>query len=151
MSRKKKKQTSKTKSGSNVLISIFSFLREDRFRYALGIALVLIAFYLILSFISYFFHWQTDQDFRWAQVFSGPEVTVENQGGKWGAWLSDVFMNRWFGIPSLFFPVVLIIWALGLFRLRLAKTWALTRNILILVIHTSVTLGVLFGSASGYM
>jgi len=148
MSRKKKKQS---KSTSNRVKSRFSLFRDDRFRYALGIVFLLFAFYLFLSFISYFFHWQTDQDFRWAEVFSGPEITVENQGGKWGAWLSDTFMNRWFGIPSLLFPVLLIVWALGLFRLRVLKTGAVTRNLLILLILSSVTLSVIFGSASGYL
>ncbi len=146
MSRKKKKQ-----SKTNTLKSRFSLFRDDRFRYALGIVFILFAFYMFLSFISYFFQWQTDQDFRWAEIFSGPEITVENQGGKWGAWLSDTFMNRWFGIPSLFFPVILIVWALGLFRLRILKTWTVTRNLLILIILSSVTLGVIFGSASGYL
>ena len=148
MSRKKKKQS---KSKSNTLKSRFSLFRDDRFRYALGIVFILFAFYMFLSFISYFFQWQTDQDFRWADIFSGPEITVENQGGKWGAWLSDTFMNRWFGIPSLLFPVILIVWALGLFRLRILKTWTVTRNLLILIILSSVTLGVIFGSASGYL
>lgn len=148
MTRKKKKQT---KSKSKSLKSRFSLFRDDRFRYALGIVLLLFAFYLFLSFISYFFHWQTDQDFRWAEVFSGPEITVENQGGKWGAWLSDTFMNRWFGISSLLFPVILIVWALGLFRIRILKTLVVTRNLLILIILTSVTLGVIFGSAAGYL
>src|SRR6056297_690124 len=150
MSRKKKKH-SKSKSKSNKLRSRFSLFRDDRFRYALGIVFILFAFYLFLSFISYFFQWQTDQDFRWAEIFSGPEITVENQGGKWGAWLSDTFMNRWFGIPSLLFPAILIVWALGLFRLRILKTWTVTRNLLILIILSSVTLGVIFGSASGYL
>jgi S-DNA-T family DNA segregation ATPase FtsK/SpoIIIE len=148
MSSKKKKQS---KSKSTSLKSRFSLFRDDRFRYASGIVFILFAFYLFLSFISYFFHWQTDQDFRWAEVFSGPEITVENQGGKWGAWLSDTFINRWFGIPSLLFPVLLIVWALGLFRLRILKTWAVTRNLLILLILSSVTLSVIFGSASGYL
>ena len=149
MSSKKKKKRSNSKSRS--LKSAFSFWRDDRFRYASGIILLLFSFYLLLSFISYFFHWESDHDFRWAQVFSGPEITVENQGGKWGAWLSDLFINRWFGFPSLLFPFILIVWARGLFKLRMLKTGAVTRNSLILIILLSVALGTLFGSASGYL
>ncbi len=147
MSRKKKKSGSKK---GNVRRS-FSFTMDDRFRYAVGIILVLFSFYMILAFISYFFHWETDQDFRWADVFSGPEITVENQGGKWGAWMSDVFINQWFGIASILVPFILIVWSLGLFRIKIFKTWRITRNSLILMILTSIALAVIFGSASGFL
>ncbi|MEX2429263.1 MAG: DNA translocase FtsK 4TM domain-containing protein [Bacteroidales bacterium] len=147
MSRKKKKSATKNSSFNGS----FRFVKDDRFRYATGIILTLFAFYLFLSFISYFFHWQTDQDFRWENVFSGPEITVENQGGKWGAWLSDLFINQWFGFSSLLFPVILIAWSIRLFGIRLMKTWTVTRNSLLLIILTSILLGYLFGSASGFL
>ncbi len=147
MSRKKKKSGAKksTFKGS------FKFLKDDRFRYATGIVLVLFAFYLLLSFISYFFHWETDQDFRWADVFSGPEITVENQGGKWGAWLSDLFINKWFGFSSLLVPFILFVWAIRLFGIKLLKTWAVTRNLLIIIVLSSILFGYLFGSANGFL
>ncbi len=148
MGRRKKK---KTAAGKNSIKGTFGFLKDERFRYATGIILVLLAFYLFLSFISYFFHWETDQDFRWADVFSGPEITVENQGGKWGAWLSDLFVNQWFGFSSLLFPFILLVWALSLFGINLLKTWSLTRNILVLIILSSILLGFLFGNASGFL
>jgi DNA segregation ATPase FtsK/SpoIIIE, S-DNA-T family len=147
MSRKKKKSG----AGKGTFKGSFKFLKDDRFRYATGIILVLFAFYLLLSFISYFFHWETDQDFRWADVFSGPEITVENQGGKWGAWLSDIFINKWFGFASLLFPFILLTWATRLFGIKLFKTWAVTRNSLIIIILSSVLLGYLFGSANGFL
>ncbi|MEX0986334.1 MAG: DNA translocase FtsK 4TM domain-containing protein [Bacteroidales bacterium] len=145
MSRKKKKSKSIDEKG------FIKFLKDERFRYATGIIMILFAFYLFLSFISYFFHWETDQDFRWAEVFSGPEITVENQGGKWGAWLSDIFINRWFGFPSLLFPIILIAWSLHFFKFSFFKIWSVTRNSLILIILLSITFGAIFGSASGYL
>lgn len=128
-----------------------SFFTDDRVRYALGIVFLLLAFYMLISFVSYFFHWQTDQDFKWADVFSGPEVAVENQGGKWGAWISYVFMNQWFGISSLIFPLILISWSLSLYNIQLLRPWAITRNSIILIVLLSVTLGLIFGSGSGYL
>ncbi len=141
----------KAGSGSNSFKTFFAFLGDDRFRYAMGIVLFLFAFYLFLSFISYFFNWKTDQDFRWSNVFSGPEITVENQGGKWGAWLSDTFINKWFGFSSLLFPFLLLIWAARLLKLKGIKVWRLTMNTLFLIILLSVTLGFLFGAASGFL
>jgi len=138
----------KSKGGNS---SFLAFLKDERFRYATGIILILIAFYMLFSFVSYFFHWQTDQDFRWSAVFSGPEITVENQGGKLGAWVSDQFINRWFGISSLLFPLILIAWAIRTVQINLFKVWPLTRNLLILMLLSSVTLGLIFGSASGFL
>jgi S-DNA-T family DNA segregation ATPase FtsK/SpoIIIE len=141
----------KKRKKDNERISLARLVSDERFRYALGILLLLISFYMMLSFISYFFHWQTDQDFRWEKVFSGPEITVNNQGGKLGAWLSDLFINRWFGVPSLLFPVILLIWALGLYRIRLFNTWKATRDTLIHIILLSVTFGLVFASANGFL
>lgn len=146
MSRKKKKTKTKGKSSS-----ILTFMKDERVRYAIGIILILIAFYMLFAFVSYFFHWQTDQDFRWAAVFSGPEITVQNQGGKLGAWISDLFINQWFGFPSLLFPLILIAWAIRSVQITLFKVWPLTRNLLILIILSSVALGLIFGSASGFL
>jgi S-DNA-T family DNA segregation ATPase FtsK/SpoIIIE len=131
------------------LASLVAFLRDDRFRYALGIVFLLVAFFMLLSFISYLIHWRTDQDFEWAKVFSGPEIRVKNQGGKMGAWLSNLFINRWFGVASFLFPGILVIWALALYRIRLLKTWKAVRNSLILIILISVTLGLIFKDGGG--
>lgn len=131
--------------------ALVDFFKDDRFRYALGIVFLLVAVFMILSFISYLVHWKTDQDFEWAKVFSGPEIRVENQGGKLGAWLSDLFINRWFGLASFLFPVILVIWAMALYRIRLLKTWKAVRNCLLLIILLSVTLGLFFGDAGGML
>jgi S-DNA-T family DNA segregation ATPase FtsK/SpoIIIE len=146
MARKKKK------SGSvRFFSSLVAFFRDDRFRYALGIVFLLVAVFMVLSFISYLINWRTDQDFEWAKVFSGPEIRVENQGGKLGAWLSDLFINRWFGLASFLFPVILLVWAMALYRIRLFHTWKAVRNSLLLIILLSVTLGLIFGDAGGML
>lgn len=144
MAKKKKK-----KGFIRLLSSLLSFFKDDRFRYALGIVLMLAALYMILSFISYLINWRTDQDFEWAQVFSGPEIRVENQGGKLGAWISNLFINRWFGIASFLFPGILVIWAMSLYKIRIMKTWKSVRNSLILIILLSISLGLIFGDAGG--
>ncbi len=131
--------------------SLVSFLKDDRFRYAMGIIFLFAALFMILSFISYLFNWKTDQDFEWAKVFSGPDIRVENQGGKLGAWLSDQFINQWFGVASFLFPGILVIWAMSLYKIRVFNTWKTVRNCLVLIILLSITLGLLFGDASGIL
>ncbi len=83
------------------------FFRDERFRIIFGTFLVLLAAYLMIAFVSYFFTWKEDQDFMWADVFSGIDVQVENHAGKIGAWLSTLFMNHWFGLASFTVPLFL--------------------------------------------
>jgi S-DNA-T family DNA segregation ATPase FtsK/SpoIIIE len=130
------------------LVGVF---KDDRFRYASGLIFLLIAIFLVLSQVSYLFHWKTDQDFEWAKVFSGPEVQVENTGGKLGAWLGDLFINQWFGLASFLFPGILIIWAMALYKIRLLNTWKATRNSFLLIILISVTAGLVFGDGGGIL
>ena len=146
MAKKKKKSRS-----ANNLKSVVAFLKDDRFRFAVGIIFLLGAIFMLLSFISYLINWKTDQDFEWAKVFSGPEISVKNQGGKLGAWMSDLFINRWFGVASFLFPGILLLWALSLYKIRLVKTWKAVRNSLLLIILLSVTFGFLFGDANGML
>jgi len=144
MGKKKKK-----KPVISFLSSLVAFFKDDRFRYALGIVFLLVALFMVLSLISYLINWKTDQDFEWARVFSGPEVRVENSGGKLGAWLSNLLINRWFGISSFFLPAILVIWAMALYRIRLLNPVKAIRNSFILMILISVTLGLIFGNGDG--
>jgi len=148
MAKKKKK---KSNGFINFLTSVVAFFRDDRFRYAMGIVILLVALFMLLSFISYLFNWKTDQDFEWARVFSKAEIQVENQGGKMGAWLANLFINKWFGLASFIFPGILVIWSMALFRIKLFRAWKAVKNSLILVILLSVTLGVMFGDGNGIL
>ncbi len=145
MAKKKKKKNPSVR----FLGSVVAFFKDDRFRYAMGIVFLLLALFIILSLISYLINWKTDQDFEWAKVFSGPEVQVENSGGKLGAWISNLLINKWFGIASFLFPAILIIWAMALYKIRLVKAAKAIRNCLILIILFSLTLGLIFGDAGG--
>ena len=146
MAKKKKKKKNPI---VRFLRSVLAFFKDERFRYAMGIVFLLLALFLILSLISYLINWKTDQDFEWAKVFSGPEIRVENSGGKLGAWISDLLINKWFGVASFLFPIILIIWSMTLYRIRLVATGKAVRNSLILIILLSITLGFLFGDAGG--
>jgi S-DNA-T family DNA segregation ATPase FtsK/SpoIIIE len=143
---KKKKKKNRT---VGFLKSVVGFFKDDRFRYAMGIIFLLLALFLTLSLVSYLINWKTDQDFEWAKVFSGPEIKVENSGGKMGAWVSNLLINKWFGIASFLFPVILAIWAMTLYKIRLVKPGKAVRNNLILMILLSITLGLIFGDAGG--
>lgn len=147
MAKKKKKN----KGFVNFLTSLLKFFRDDRFRYAIGIVFLLVALFMTISLISYMINWKTDQDFEWARVFSEAEIQVENQGGKMGAWIANLFINKWFGLASFLFPGILFIWSMALYRIKLIKPWKAVKNSLIMVILLSVTFGVMFGDGKGIL
>lgn len=89
-----------------------SYLREnERFRQLLGLSTVLFSLYMAISFTSFLFTWEVDQDkfigTGWIGFLFSGEVQVENWLGKSGALIAHLFIHRWFGVASfLFVPVV---------------------------------------------
>ncbi len=111
---------------------------KKRVKTILGIAMVLFSFFTFLSCFSYFFTWKSDQDrvldtSLFTFLFDGNPQPVENWLGKFGAWMSHLFMYRWFGISS--FAISFIIFLVGF-------KWTL--NILLLPIRRSIAVAALF-------
>ena len=127
------------------------FFRDDKFRITFASFLVLLSVYIFIAFISYFFTWKTDQDFIWKSVFSGPDIKVENHAGKLGAWMSGVFLDRWFGVSSLGVPFLILLLGLSIFGLKYFRFWEVFRVTIIGMILCSVLLGYLFGDLSDFL
>jgi DNA segregation ATPase FtsK/SpoIIIE, S-DNA-T family len=125
--------------------------RDERLKTILGVFLILFALYTFVVFISFFFTWKIDQSFDWSALFSGPEIKVENWGGKFGAWLSNLFIHKWFGIASLCLPFIVFIAGFRLLRIRLFPLGKTVWAGLIATIIFSVIFGFLFGDANGYL
>ncbi|MDO4229530.1 MAG: DNA translocase FtsK 4TM domain-containing protein [Capnocytophaga sp.] len=66
-----------------------------------GIVLMLLSFFLIITFISYFFTWQTDQSI-WSEIGNRQEK-ANNITSKIGAYLGHIFIYKGFGI-AMFIP-----------------------------------------------
>jgi len=67
----------------------------------LGSVLVLFSISLFLAFVSFFIHGQYDQSA--VDQLTDRSVTVENWLGKFGAYLSNVFVYKGFGLASFIF------------------------------------------------
>jgi len=124
---------------------------DERIRMTIGSFIILFSLYLYLTFVSYMFTWKVDQSFNWSAVFSGPEVVVDNWGGKLGAYLSNVFINKWFGIASFFLPFILLVTGIRLFGLRMVPLRRATRFCLIATVILSVILSFIFGNFNQYL
>ncbi|MGM0478828.1 MAG: DNA translocase FtsK [Bacteroidota bacterium] len=111
---KEKSKDKKGKSGKNKKKKDFSaqslYDRVDR-RKAKSISgtfFLLLSVYLFIAFVSYLFTWSADQDLIinntfFDFIFGDLGVSVENWLGKFGAWVSHLFIYSWFGIASFAF------------------------------------------------
>ena len=112
-----KKETTSA-SDKKLRTSIFKTTRGQKF--VVGFFFVIIALFLLLSFISYYISGSNDQ----SQIdqLANRNVVVENWLGKIGAWLADFFLYQGFGIASfLFVKIFFLIGAYLVIDLPLSK------------------------------
>ncbi len=131
--------------------SIVSFFKDERFKITLGLVFISFGFLLLLAFISYMFTWKADQSFEWDRVISNPDVTVENWSGKIGAYLANIFINKWFGLASFTFPFILLLTGLRLLRVKLLPLGKTFRICIIGTILLSIILGYFFENADNIL
>ena len=130
---KEKKERSKKSTNSVSLrerfASLRSFFKDERTHKIFGLFLLMMAFFMIVAFISNLFTWKEDQvisdvDSIWKLIIT--ETKVKNWLGKFGALIALKFENQWFGITAFVFPFIFIllavriIWDISIFPL--AKT-----------------------------
>jgi DNA segregation ATPase FtsK/SpoIIIE, S-DNA-T family len=159
--RKKKTGAKKTKGNKKKSrMSLFSFLKDERFKVSVGLFFIALAILLTLSFTSFLFTWKTDQsklDIDVVELFADSKIKVENWIGKLGAVISDMFIHDGFGIASFIFIFIFLVIGFRFLKLRLLP---LRRSLfigLVGMIWLSVLLGFIFsdklfylGGAHGY-
>ena len=65
-----------------------------------GVAVALIAFYALISSLSYLFTWKADQSLLIGEQLAGQGTEAVNAGGRTGAGLGNMLIARWFGLGS---------------------------------------------------
>lgn len=122
---------------NNKFSSVMNFFRNERTRFISGLVISIITVYIGLSLLSYFFTGAADQS-KIENVPIGDLIinhgSVENWTGVRGAYLSELLLNRWFGISS--FTILFFLGALGLklmnvTRVSLLKCFLLSSVLLI--------------------
>lgn len=155
--RRKKRKDKPTASTSDRKINLLKplsqlFVKENRkLNLTVGSILILVSTYLTLSFISYLFTWQVDQNLVinpgfFEFIFNTNEVELGNHLGKLGAWLSHHFIFEWFGLASFLFPFIFIL--LGVFLLIRIEILPLKKSIARAVIGI-VMISLVFGFITG--
>ncbi|MEN8115441.1 MAG: DNA translocase FtsK [Bacteroidota bacterium] len=128
-----------------------SFFKNEKFRFILGILVLLISAYLLIAFISFLFYGAADQsklDFSKLKLVFDSNVKVQNKAGKTGAWLSEVIINRGFGIASFIFIYLLAITGLKILGRNVVRYRRTFFYSIITVLWFSVAFGLFFNKTS---
>lgn len=114
------------------------YLKKENIRLIVGILILIIALYTVLSLVSFFISGSQDQTFVDSAVPS--TRSVSNWAGSLGAHLSNYLVNGCFGIPSVLLPVFIAAIGLKLLKIGKIRLWKWFVNITIITVWFSVAL-----------
>ena len=146
---KKKKEKRSQKSFGNSLSSVLSFdkiFHNETLNFTLGIAVVLVAVFLSLAFISYLSTGAADQsmieDPREGEILNQHQEFM-NTCGSIGAWCSWFFIKRCFGLPAFLIPLFLLLLGVHLTKAYKVNLWKWFFSLMILMVWASVAMSLL--------
>ena len=114
--------------------------RKNVLKTILGVLLMAIGLFLLISFISYLLNYENDQS--QLSNFWNREIVADNVMGKLGAFLGELFIYHGIGITAFFLPLFLILLGLKIvFRFKQIKPFKLLYNCLFFLIWLPIALG----------
>jgi DNA segregation ATPase FtsK/SpoIIIE, S-DNA-T family len=116
-------------------VEVKQLLKDERTHKITGVVCLLIAFVLFVAFTSYLFTWNDDQDKVINQGFHlllANDVKVNNLLGTFGAFISDFFVRKGFGIAS--YLICTSFFAIGINLMFGKKVFSVSRNIKYVVV-----------------
>ncbi len=141
----RKKQTLKNRFQN--ISSQPQFLKNQNYRLVGALILLGIGICLSVAFISYLISGSVDQsklDINWFDLIFNSNIRVENSMGKTGAYLSHLFIYKWFGIASFSVVFILILIALRLINIKILPLGKTIFSTLYYTVLLSVALSFLF-------
>ncbi|HEU4575693.1 MAG TPA: DNA translocase FtsK [Chitinophagaceae bacterium] len=124
-------------------VDLKQLARDERTWKITGAVFLLVAVFLFISFVSYFFTWKEDQSYVFrggSSVLFDKDVHVKNLLGRLGAYVSHFFIYKGFGIASLLFCTFFFV--IGVNLLFKKRVFSIRRNV------KYVTVGLLVLSVS---
>ncbi len=126
-------------------------INKEKLFFLFGLFVLLVAAYLLISFVSFLFYGAADQsimDSSWSEFLFNSQVKAQNKGMKLGAYLSEVIMNRGFGLASF---ILIYLMAITGMRILGRKTGNYLKSVwysVICIIWFSVALGLFFNKTN---
>jgi DNA segregation ATPase FtsK/SpoIIIE, S-DNA-T family len=134
----------------NPFSPIARLLRNEKFQRIAGLFFLLLSFYLLIAFVSYLLTWKADDNIfgnGLSAVLTDGKLIAANWMGKMGAFLSYIFIKKWFGVASFFFIFLFFISGMKLFlNITLLPIGKSFRYSFFALIWISLTAGFFFRS-----
>jgi len=146
----RKKKPAKTKAKPKK--KRISFFKNEKFWFIIGILLLSISAYLLISFVSFLFYGGEDQsimDSSWKEFLFNSDINVKNNGMKVGALLSEVIINSGFGLASFIFIYMLALIGLKILGRKINRFPQTMVYSLVMIVWVSLALGLIFNKTTG--
>ncbi len=147
---KKKKRGRPPKSTKSEESEHINFFNNEKVKVLFAVFLLFLTIYLGISFISFLFTWKPDIGLFQMGFFHllGRDVVVSNAMGKLGAYLSILFIYRWFGIPAFIFLFLFPLIALKLLNVNIKNFSSIVIKTLAVTVWLSLTFALMFGKGN---
>ncbi len=119
--------TGQLKTEKEETVEVKQLLKDERTHKIAGSVLLLIAILLFIAFTSYLFTWSEDQDKFSYRMLLANNIKVQNLLGTFGAFLSEIFIRKGFGIASFLICTFFFVAGINLFFGK--KVFSISRNL----------------------
>jgi S-DNA-T family DNA segregation ATPase FtsK/SpoIIIE len=129
-------------------VEVKQLLQDERTHKIAGSVMLLIAVLLFVAFTSYLFTWAEDQDKFSYRMLLANDIKVQNLLGTLGAFLSEIFIRKGFGVAAYLFCTFFFVIGVNLFFGK--KVFSVLRNLKYLLLGLpviSVTAAVIFNAS----
>src|ERR1700712_2022856 len=113
--RKKADPEQQLKQEKEETVEVKQLLKDERTHKIAGSVLLLLAILLFIAFTSYLFTWAEDQDKFSYRMLLANDIKVQNLLGTFGAFVSEIFVRKGFGIGSYLFCSFFFVVGINLF------------------------------------
>jgi len=149
-SKKKPTRAKKKPAAKKPVKKRTSIFKNEKARFILGVMLLLMGAYLLISFVSFLFYGAADQSFMdssWMEFLFNSDVKAKNKGMKFGAYLSEIIINRGFGIASFLFIYIIAITGLKILGRTIENFRKNLIYSIITILWLSIALGLFFNKS----
>ena len=139
-----KAQAKKKKTTKDEKTPVDKQHRNDRIRMITALLIFGFTAVLLIAQISYLFSWKRDQSILDVVTWSSTKLQTENGGGRFGVFLGVLTLDKWFGLPSLAIPFLLLLTGLRTIRVYIMPYWRTMWKTIGTMALVSVWLGFIF-------
>ncbi|MDR1666475.1 MAG: DNA translocase FtsK [Bacteroidales bacterium] len=127
-------------------------LHDEQFKMIMAFVFTVMAVFMTVAFVSYFFTWKADQSVaEFSQIRDHQSFRAENWMGKLGAWISFKMITNGFGVASFFIPLILLVLGFRLLKIKLLPLGWTLKTSLVGMPLLSLLFGFFLGHTSGFL